>query len=202
MHKKQCISDMNNVEYITVLERKKSLFKMAFFGERYFHICNEDCYDSYSEKPCAHRSSINIRHFGSLYETLLCVEKIVIESNYIAVEEGRYVPQIHPDEHFIARKVVLKDGLDRTILKGLIQDQKIRWIQPACDDPSIEKIKILMKKLNEESAVESGWDNYSTTDSLRTYSDTLDLELIDNYYIPIFADSINGPNLLISFHEN
>ena len=174
-------------------ERESQLVKMdfelTFFGERSFHICNEDCYDY--NTPCLSSSSVATDNYGTIYEAILFAENIVKESNYITIEKNRRFPRIHDEEYFIASRVVIKDSLDRVLLNGMVNDQIISWIKPIYDDRSIEQINNRISQLKKSASDEAGWGNYSTAQSLRTCAKNLALSFVDKDYIPMIDYLVN-----------
>lgn len=173
-------------------------FQITFDGLRSFHLCNEECYDD-SDKSCLFNSSLQTNNYGTLCETMLFVENLVKNSNFIEVENDRCVPQIHDDEYFVATTVCLKDRLNRIIFSGIIDGKIIHWIKPIYDKISITKLNAQINQLQEEAAFEAGFDNYSTAESLRTHANNLGLALVDNRYVSMVAELINNPNIIIRF---
>ncbi|EAS1759748.1 hypothetical protein BH012_09985 [Salmonella enterica] len=84
---------------------------------------------------------------------------------------------------FYPHMVKIFDRHHRLVLGGNFKSQEdINWFCPVTDMLSIADIKAKQRKLSDQAAEESGWDNFETARSLWRERDYLSLHLVHNKY--------------------
>ncbi|HAV1239741.1 TPA: hypothetical protein JGU28_004522 [Salmonella enterica] len=84
---------------------------------------------------------------------------------------------------FCPYMVKIFDRHHRLVMGGDFKSRKgINWFPPVTDGQAITELKIQQKRLLDQAAEESGWDNYETARSLWREADYLSLHLVHKKY--------------------
>lgn len=80
---------------------------------------------------------------------------------------------------FAPERILIRDSLHRVALGGEVIGKTIEWCNPVTSDDEASSVRRAAANLRVESAIESGWDNYSTARGLDHRAELLEARLVD-----------------------
>ena len=78
--------------------------------------------------------------------------------------------------------VLVRDPLDRLVLAGHVEGQRICWCNPVSSQDDAAGVAKQVDELRDEAAYEAGWDNYCTAEHLRLRARALAGRLVDPFW--------------------
>lgn len=83
---------------------------------------------------------------------------------------------------FMPELVLVRDSLDRLVLAGQVEGQRICWCAPVTSQDESASVAKQVDELRAEAAYEAGWDNYCTAEHLRLRARVLAGRLVNPFW--------------------